>query len=336
MPFDAVIGHDRPKQILKAALRSDQLAHAYLFFGDDSIGKRLTARMFAQAVNCDDPVSNGSDACGRCWACRQTEQNIHPDIFYITPSGDQIKIGQIREMQDYLVYRPLIGRYKIYIVNDADQMNVPAANSLLKTLEEPPDHSLILLISSRPRHLLPTIRSRCQGLRFASLSITDVQEVVERTHKHASETARLIAGFSQGRLGIAINTDPTLIREERDRIVTTIGIDSGMQGGILQIFQASELLSKGESSTTTLTWLTHWIRDLLILQVAHASDRLLNQDRLADLAHASERCSPDTLVDLLERIETVRHGLQRNLNVQLQLEILMFSIYDALGISATL
>ncbi len=335
MPFDAIIGHDRPKQILKAVLRQEQLAHAYLFFGDDGIGKLLTAKMLAQAVSCEEPVKSGSDACGQCWACKQVENAVHPDVFYIAPDGEQIKIAQIREMQDYLVYRPLIGRYKIYIVDDADRMNMSAANSLLKTLEEPPGRSLILLISSRPRHLLPTIRSRCQGLRFAPLSLQEVQEAVERQQQRSAEEARLIAGFSQGRLGVAFGIDPDGVREERDRIVNTVGVDSLMQGGILQVFNASEALAKGQSPDIALTWLAHWLRDILILQISNKPERLMNRDRLEDLAQAGKRCSPKAIIGLLEGIETMRQGLQRNLNAQLQMEILLLKIHDAFGAPAT-
>jgi len=328
MPFEAIIGHDRPKQILKAVLRKEQLAHAYLFFGDAGIGKLLTAKMLAQAVNCEEPVKSG-DACGQCWACKQVENAVHPDVFYITPDGEQIKITQIREMQDYLVYRPLIGHYKIYIVDDADRMNLSAANRLLKTLEEPPGRSLILLISSRPRHLLPTIRSRCQGLRFAPLSLQEVQEEVERRQQRSATEARIVAGFSQGRLGVAFEIDPDGVREERDRIVNTIGIDSAMQGGILQVFSASEALAKGESPTTALTWLAHWLRDILILQISNKPERLMNRDRLADIAQAGERCRPEAIIGLLEGIEAMRQSLQRNLNAQLQMDVLLLKIHDA-------
>lgn len=329
MPFDAIIGHDRPKQILKAVLRKEQLAHAYLFFGAEGIGKLLTAKMLAQAVNCDEPVKNGSDACGQCWACKQIEDAVHPDVFYIAPDGEQIKIAQIREMQDYLVYRPLIGRHKIYIVDDADRMNMSSANSLLKTLEEPPGNSLILLISSRPRHLLPTIRSRCQGLRFAPLSLQEVQEAVESRQQRSAEEARIVAGFSQGRLGMALETDPDGVREERDRIVNTVGVDSLMQGGVLQVFNASEALAKGQSPDIALTWLAHWLRDILILQISNKPERLMNRDRLDDLAQAGRRCSPEDIIGLLEGIETMRQGLQRNLNAQLQMEVLLLKIHDA-------
>ncbi len=335
MPFDTIIGHDRPKQILKAVLRQEKLAHAYLFFGDDGIGKLLTAKMLAQAVNCDKLLKNSSDACGQCWACNQVESAVHPDVFYIAPDGEQIKIAQIREMQDYLVYRPLIGRYKIYIVDNADRMNLSAANSLLKTLEEPPDRSLIILISSRPRHLLPTIRSRCQGLRFAPLSLQEVQEAVEHRQQRSAAEARLVAGFSQGRLGLAFGIDPDDVREERDRIVKTVGIDSAMPGGILQVFHASESLAKGESPITALTWLAHWLRDILILQISNKPERVMNRDRLPDLTQASERCTPEAIISLLEGIEAMRQGLHRNLNAQLQMEVLLLKIHAALGAPAT-
>tara|TARA_B100000315_G_scaffold258674_1_gene311638 strand:- start:190 stop:1236 length:1047 start_codon:yes stop_codon:yes gene_type:complete len=344
MPFDTIIGHDRPKQILQAGLRKEQFSHAYLFFGNKGIGKSLTAKMLAQTINCEEPVKNGSDACGQCWSCTQIENAVHPDVFCTAPmrftkdnipipdARLQIKIEQVREMQEHLVYRALIGRYKIYIVDDADRMNKEAANCLLKTLEEPPDHSLIFLISSRPQHLLPTIRSRCQKLRFTPLSLSAIQETLERQQQRSADDARLTAGFSQGSLGVAFETNPIEVRKERDHIVNTVGIDSLMQGGILQIFSASEALTKSNFTDTTLTWLTHWLRDILILQISNNPERLMNKDRFTDLAQAGERCTPKIIIDLLETIQSMRQGLRRNLNAQVQMEVFLLKLHDAFEI----
>ncbi len=329
MSFESIIGHDRPKQILRAVLAKERVAHAYLFFGEEGIGKSLTAKMFAQAVNCEEPIKNGSDACGQCWACKQVENSVHPDVFTIAPDGDQIKIAQIREMQDYLVYRPLIGRYKIYTIEQADRMNASAANSLLKTLEEPPDHSLIILTSARPRHLLPTIRSRCQGLRFAPLSNQEVQAALETHQDRSTESARILAGFSQGRLGVAYTVDPDGIRQERDRVINTIGLDALMEGGVVQVFNAAETITKGDSPAAALTWLVHWLRDMLIVKTSDTPKRVMNHDRLTELTTASQHISSDAIIGLLEGLETMRQGMKRNLNAQLQLEVILLNMYDA-------
>src|SRR5438093_677039 len=173
MPFLDLIGHERPTAILKASILHDRVAHAYLFFGEDRIGKRLAALRFAQAINCEiDYGPGGPDACGACRSCRQIEARTHPDFLLIEPDQEQanpqIKIEQIRELEQQLVYHPLVGRRKVCLIDEADRMTPGAANALLKTLEEPPDHSLLLLITSRPSALLATVRSRCHGIRLVA------------------------------------------------------------------------------------------------------------------------------------------------------------------------
>ena len=160
-----------PIAILQAAYANNRLGHAYLFHGEDAIGKRLTAVHLAQALNCEHPpASDALDACGACRSCTQIAGRTHPDFLLIEPDREmanpQIKIEQIRELEEQIVYQPLVGAKKIFLIDDADRMTIGAANALLKTLEEPPAHSLLLLISSRPSALPATVRSRCQAIRF--------------------------------------------------------------------------------------------------------------------------------------------------------------------------
>src|SRR6185436_10274410 len=146
MPFSDIIGHEGPKAILKASIRHDRVAHAYIFHGEDGIGKQLAAVRFAQAINCETAYgSQGPDACGACRSCSQIEASTHPDFLLIQPDREmanpQIKIEQIRELEQQLVYRPLLSPRKVYVIDDADRLTQGAANALLKTLEEPVGHS---------------------------------------------------------------------------------------------------------------------------------------------------------------------------------------------------
>ena len=163
MPFRDCIGHQQSIALLQAAFTHKRLAHAYLFHGEEAIGKRLTAICLAQALSCEQPPeAEGLDSCGVCRSCQQIEARTHPDFFVIEPDQEQatqqIKIEQVREIEHQIMYRPLIGERKICLINDADRMTIGAANALLKTLEEPPAHSLFLVISSRPAALPATIR----------------------------------------------------------------------------------------------------------------------------------------------------------------------------------
>src|SRR5579885_1746470 len=132
MPFSDVIGHERPKAVLKAALRNDRIAHAYLFHGEPGIGKRLMAFRLAQAINCEAPQSEDAfDTCGLCRSCRQIEGLTHPDFILIAPnqeqSNPQIKIEEIRALEEQMIYRPLVGQRRVVIIDDADRMTLGAA-----------------------------------------------------------------------------------------------------------------------------------------------------------------------------------------------------------------
>src|SRR5206468_3690735 len=198
MPFRDIIGHDHPIAALRATVAHGRLAHAYLFHGECSIGKRLTALRLAQALNCES-ASDGHDldACGSCRSCKQIHVQTYPDFFIVEPdpeqSTPQIKIEQVREIEQQVVYRPLVGARKICLINDADRMTIGAANALLKTLEEPPDHSLFFLISSRPAALPATIRSRCQALRFTTPARTQVEAALILKREIPPADARFLA-----------------------------------------------------------------------------------------------------------------------------------------------
>ncbi len=153
--FNQIVGHEGPKAILQAAMRHDRVAHAYLFHGEERIGKRFTAMRFAQALNCEEGQDiENPDACGLCRSCMQIEAHTHPDFILIEPDRElvnpQIKIEQIRGLEQQIIYRPLIGGFKIVLIDEADRMTIGAANAQLKTLEEPPAHSVIVLTTSRP------------------------------------------------------------------------------------------------------------------------------------------------------------------------------------------
>ncbi|HNV33453.1 MAG TPA: DNA polymerase III subunit delta', partial [Nitrospira sp.] len=209
MPFADIIGHDSAKTLLRSAILQNRLAHAYLFHGDDRIGKRLLALRLAQALLCetvpDDPTP---DACGACRACRQVDARTHPDFMVIEPDQElanpQIKIELIRDIEHQMIYRPLIGDRKICLIDDADRMTIGAANALLKTLEEPPDHSLFILVSSRPYALPATIRSRCQALRLTAPAQTQVEAAVILKRELPPADAHFLAVLSDGQLGRAL------------------------------------------------------------------------------------------------------------------------------------
>ncbi len=333
MPFLDLIGHERPTAILKASILHDRVAHAYLFFGEDGIGKRLAALRFAQAINCEtDYGPEGPDACGACRSCHQIEARTHPDFLLIEPDQEQanpqIKIEQIRELEQQLVYHPLVGRRKVCLIDEADRMTPGAANALLKTLEEPPDHSLLLLIASRPSALLATVRSRCQGIRFVAPARADVETALMTKRRIPPADARFLAMVTQARIGQALETDLAAIRVEQDEFSALTSAKS-LQS-VATLLTAAEALYRSDRAPEALEWIVRWIRDLILVSVGADPDHVLNRDRLPQLEDAARGLRPDALLDLLADIETIQQAATRNVNLQMALETILLRLRDAI------
>jgi len=204
MAFRDIIGQDRAVNILLKTIQRERIPSSYLFAGESGIGKKLTAVNLAKALNCLTREQGGStrpelqdnglrlasyDCCDACPSCRKIESGIHPDVMTLAPEGGQIRIEEIRAIDEVLSLTAFEGKYKIVIVDDADSMNSYAANAFLKTLEEPPDNSLILLISANPDKLPDTIRSRCSRINFAPLSHEACRTVIENMLVRKSESS---------------------------------------------------------------------------------------------------------------------------------------------------
>src|SRR3954471_1164697 len=203
MPFSAIAGHRPVLDLLSRAIVRQTLPPSLVFAGPGGVGKRTTAVALAQALNCEREL-NG-DACGTCGPCTRIARGVHADILIIEP-GDagSIKVDQVREAIDRTAYRPFEGRRRVVMIDQADALVSEAQNALLKTLEEPPAASMFVLITARPDVLLPTVRSRCQRLRFGPLSAADVAGVLVRDHGFDAGEARAAAAASDGSVGRAL------------------------------------------------------------------------------------------------------------------------------------
>ncbi len=163
--FKGIIGHYTPIKILKNIIKQDMLGHSYLFIGKEGIGKKLTAIAFSKSINCLN-LSNSQESCNSCFSCKKIENNTSTDFNIISPVNSVIKISAIRELKNNIYFQPLENKKKVYIIDDADKMTLEASNSLLKILEEPPDYAVLILITSVPDLILPSIISRCCKIVF--------------------------------------------------------------------------------------------------------------------------------------------------------------------------
>jgi len=219
MALSEIKGQERAVSHLKKSLAAGRLAHAYLFYGPEGIGKELTAKNFAKLLNCRSP-SDG-DACDFCEECVAAEKHIHPDVIWLRPRGrgrvipigdpDNPDQGTVRHFQRTVSLKPYMGRWKVGIFTDAHTLQKEGASALLKTLEEPPAHTLLILVTSRPDMLLPTIISRCRAVRFEAMREEALEEILRSEYSLARAEAGALSRLTEGRLGEAVRA----LREER-------------------------------------------------------------------------------------------------------------------------
>lgn len=200
MRFDEIIGNEKTKEELKRSLEEDKVSHSYMFIGIEGIGKQLIAKAFAQMILCTNETEKG---CNKCKSCIEFQSQNHPDFLYIEPDGNSIKIEQIRYLQRKIQEKPIISNKKVYIVNDADKMTKEAQNCLLKTLEEPPEYSIIILIGSNENAFLNTIKSRCMKLTFQPIAPEEIKQYMEKTYGMNNINENMLEAF-QGSIGKAI------------------------------------------------------------------------------------------------------------------------------------
>ena len=319
-----VIGHRRLLERLGAhALRGD-VAHAYGLSGPRSIGKRTAALRIAQTLNCDTPDA-AAGGCGTCRACRKIAEGTHPDVILVTRNDDRrdIMIEQVREMQNDLSLRPLEGRRRVVIVDDAADMSEHAEVALLKTLEEPPSHAVLMLLTPTPERLLDTIRSRIQALAFRLVATA---EIVEGLRARFGASAEKHAAAAGGRPGLAITlaTDEAA-RTERRRLESEFYTLMG--SGLTDRFAwAAALADDSDARRRTRQIerrLVEWgelVRDAAL--VAQGVDRAMRPDRAADSAKLAGSVAARELVDTALLMEQLRRDLDFNANARAMLELL--------------
>jgi len=219
MSFRAIAGHRPLLELLARAIARNTLPPSLIFAGPSGVGKHLTAVSLAQALNCENPqtYADGTDACGTCRSCTRIARGIHADVVAVEP-GDSgsIKIELIRDVIERCGYRPFEGKRRVVIIDPADDVVANGQDAILKTLEEPPSASVFVLITARPDALLPTIRSRCQRLRFGPLTPQEVADVLVRDHEMSATEAHAAAAAADGSIGRAIDGGADDAMEARD------------------------------------------------------------------------------------------------------------------------
>ena len=325
LSFASIIGQDKAKEMLRRAISQGKTAHAFLFRGPAGVGKKTTAQAFAAALNCASPVAAG--ACGTCSSCRKIASGNHPDIVTIAPDGAFIKINQIRALAQELSFPPYEARFRVVLIHEAQAMRQEAANSLLKTLEEPPRHSILILTADDGHSILPTIVSRCQVVSFFPLSYPAVAERLMAEQEIGHDEAQAVAAVAEGSLGRARLLLESGLLPLRHEIISELTARSQDDPDTVQaVFSLAEKASAlKEEIDELLDLLKLWIRDLVLLHSGQGQ-RILNHDLAPALAAATERWNLDELSAKLRLINQAKQQLARNCNRTLVCESLFFGL----------
>jgi DNA polymerase III subunit delta' len=323
-----VVGHRQAITLLENSLRQGTLAHAYLFTGPRHIGKRTLAINLAQAVNCESDTK----PCGQCTPCRRIAAGKHADIHVIDLlSSDKKDIGidQVRDIQAAAYLPPYEGKRRVFIVEKTELLSLEAANCILKTLEEPLPHVLLILLCSREKILLPTILSRCQRLELRPLPTALVRDTLIQKHGTDRDRAELLARLSGGCPGWAIQalTDATLMddREERLAALAEVVI-SGVPERLKYAAALASRFGKERAKVMEIlsSWL-YWWRDVLMAKSGN-DHLLINIDRRETVCHHASTMNIRQIVDFITYLQLTSRYLDQNANPRLALELLMLRI----------
>jgi len=324
MGFEAIVGHRRQLEILRLALTSGRLHHAYLFVGPEGIGKRMLATALAQAVHCGTKVG---DFCGSCVNCTRITDGNHPDVRIIEPLAGkkEISIQQVREFERELNYRSFTGKRKIIIVDPATLMNLASQNALLKTLEEPPQDSLIILIASSAGGLLPTLRSRCLRISFAPLERAEIARYLRTKQGVTGDEVEFLAAMSMGSIGAALGLDREAFVQKRR---VWAGIVGALKAGDFQsAVNASEVLAGNrDDALKFLAWTQSWYRDLLVYGVTGDDGGLVNLDMRKQIEQLAAPAQSEQQIAALTASTAAAAAIHRNLNRRMVLEKYLFGV----------
>lgn len=335
--LEKLIGNDPVKTILRRFLRETRVPNALLFAGPEGVGKKHFAFELAKAVVCRDPRDH--EACGECASCRRIDViefpksderddhkavifTEHPDVGMVIPYNRNILVDAVRNLETEANFRPFEAVSRIFIVDDADKMNESASNALLKTLEEPPVTSHLILITSKPDALLPTIRSRCQMMRFAPVRKDEIEKLLLPTHQYSQSEAQLVAAYSRGSVAAAVSIDVDEFRLKRESAMNVLRSAVLTKDRVLLLKTAEEVSDAKNKGgyEKFLDVLQSVIHDAWSIKAG--GDELVNTDLVEELYEIAQAADARRLAEWLNEIEELRENLAVNINKRIATDAL--------------
>lgn len=312
------IGNKPIRLLLARSQRRDTLHHAYIFSGPEGVGKKRLAMDLARSLNCAQ--GNGNlEFCGVCPSCHKIDSGNHPDVQLIEPETKVFRVDQVRQLIQDISFRPFEGRRRVFILDEADRMNDEAANCLLKTLEEPPELNILVLLTTNLYALLPTIRSRCQILKFHSIHPREIEEFLRASMGRTAEEAAKAARLSQGSLGVALSLDMSAAAALQASAFRLLELLAQRDDAALMEILA-EILGQPDHLDLFLQILISILRDLVIMDLFRDREHILYYDFLDTLKTLRYDLSPVIIERILRDIEELYRKRHLNIKVDTYLQ----------------
>ncbi len=327
--FSDIIGHEDIVRHFKSSIELGKVSHAYILNGEKGSGKKTLAGIVVKSLQCE---SGDPDPCGTCKSCLQVESGNQPDIIWVHhEKPNVISVDEIRsQIVNDIDLKPYSSKYKIYIVPDAQMMNPQAQNALLKTLEEPPEYVIIMLLTNNMDKFLPTILSRCIVLNFKPVQPLQMMEYLVTQLGVDQDKARFCTDFAQGNLGkavrLAISTDYNEIREDSIRLLRRIQ-DMEMDEVILAVKNMGKYKL---DITDYIDIMTMWFRDILMVKISNSPNKIIFKKEFSVMKKQASKASYEGLEQILEALDKLKVRLEANVNFDIAMELTLLTIKENL------
>ena len=312
--FSEIVGHEQIKEHMQAAIRDKKPFHAYLFQGEEGVGKEALARTFAAGLQCQS--ESADKPCKECVSCRQMESGNQPDVIWVTREKASLGVDEIREQLCN----------KIYLVPEAEKMTEAAQNALLKTIEEPPEYGIVILMTSNISALLPTIQSRCLTMEFRPLSTAVVESYVKEHCQVPDYQARASAAFAQGNLGKAMRYAKSEdFIERKDHIISLLRHVEQMDlSEMLAVIK--DLGTRKDEVRDYIDLMVLWYRDVLLFKATKDINQLLFQDEASYISREASHRSYEKIEEILQAFEKAKVRLRANVNFDITMELMLLTL----------
>ena len=325
--FADIVGQEQIKEHLENAINMNKVSHAYIINGERNAGKEFIAKTFAMALQCENRQEY--EPCQECHSCSQAKSGNHPDIIFIThEKPGTIGVEDIRgQINGTVAIKPYSSRRKVYIINDGEKMTVQAQNALLKTLEEPPEYAVILILTTNMETLLPTILSRCVVLNMKPVRNDQIKKFLMENMEIPDYKADICVAFARGNLGkarlLAKSEEFDKVKEEAITLLKYIG-----EMELNEVAAIKKINEFKFDVNDYLDILSIWYRDVLLFKATHDANNLIFREEIQYIRKVADKSTYEGIERIIDALEKSKQRLNANVNFDLTIELLLLTIKE--------